>query len=141
MTWTSSRATTRGRRNPVRAYEPNGGERDIPAGPRYPFEQSVLTELGGKTAPGTPLGERGSLIGFVLARQLEDRVSHLFVLDRRNMRPYGLLREDLEEELKLGRSRSEPTTRRIAPRSPASAPPARSRRRRSWRSSTATSRG
>jgi serine phosphatase RsbU (regulator of sigma subunit) len=93
------------------AYEPNGGERDIPASPDTQFEQSVLTELGGKTAPGTPLGERGSLIGFVLARQLEDRVSHLFVLDRRNMRPYGLLREDLEEELKIGRSRSEPTTR------------------------------
>jgi serine phosphatase RsbU (regulator of sigma subunit) len=100
------------------ALESNGGERDIPAAEENPFEQSVLTELGGKTAPGTPLGERGSLIGFVLARQLEDRVSHLFVLDRRNMRPYGLLREDLEEELKLGRARPvppppapEPTTR------------------------------
>src|SRR4051794_15564967 len=51
-------------------------------------ERTVLPEVLAKMPNNprmTPLGPRGSLIGFVLARQLEDRVSHLFVLDKGDM--------------------------------------------------------
>src|SRR4051794_35690955 len=60
-------------------------------------ERKVLPDVLARTAPkgAMPLGPRGTLIGFVLARQLEDRVSHLFVVDKGDMVPHGLLREDL----------------------------------------------
>src|SRR3954464_9459930 len=53
-------------------------------------ERTALSDAGSKAVPRTPLGQRGVLIGFILARQLEDRVSHLFVLDKGDMIPHGL---------------------------------------------------
>lgn len=91
-------------------------------------ERTVLPELMSKTATKTPLGGRGVLIGFLLARQLEDRVSHLFVIDKGEMVPRALLREDLQAELALSAA---PSTRSAAPA------PAASRGRSGSKASTA----
>lgn len=88
-------------------------------------ERTALSDAGSKAVPRTPLGQRGVLIGFILARQLEDRVSHLFVLDKGDMIPHGLLREELQEELKLGKSSRPPPppVPQPAPRSGPGRPP------------------
>ena len=90
-------------------------------------ERNVFNlDLFTRAAPKTPLGQRGVLLGFVLARQLDERVSHLFVLDKGDMVPHALLREELAEEQRLGRGTTRPATQpapALARRAAGAAPP------------------
>jgi serine phosphatase RsbU (regulator of sigma subunit) len=70
-------------------------------------ERQVLPGLLGRVMPRSPLATRGVPVGLLLSRQLQDRVSHLFVLDRDTMELVGLTRAELMPETKVKANRSD----------------------------------
>lgn len=69
----------------------------LPRADDNPAERSLVDLLITRTPNvKTPLGPRGVGVGFLLSRQLETRVAHLFIVDKKELVPYSFMKDDLQ---------------------------------------------